>query len=49
MAQPFDAVRVALAGEPIRVATDAAASDGLSEARRFVSVSDTGVMVLMTP
>jgi Tol biopolymer transport system component len=49
LAQPFDAGRAALAGEPVRVATDPAASAGLSEARRFVSVSDTGVMVLMTP
>jgi hypothetical protein len=34
---------------PASLATDPAASEGLSEARRFVSVSDTGVMVLMMP
>ena len=49
VAQPFDAVRRVLVGESTRVATDAAISEGLSEPRRFVSVSETGVMVLMAP
>ena len=49
MAQPFDAVRRALVGDARRIAVDRASSDGLTEARRFVSVSDTGVMVLIPP
>jgi eukaryotic-like serine/threonine-protein kinase len=46
MAQPFNAGRLALTGDAIRIDTDATATDGLTEPRRFVSVSDTGVMVL---
>jgi Tol biopolymer transport system component len=48
-AQAFDAGRRALVGDVRRVRTDAAISQSLSEARRFVSVSDTGTLVLMAP
>jgi Tol biopolymer transport system component len=47
VAHPFNGARLALVGEARRVATDAAISQSLSEPRRFLSVSDTGVMVLM--